>query len=257
MHLDFQRRGIPIAIAVFECVATTLCIQPSAVAQTNTSVQDRQAIDRAEGEGDKVFKWILIHSDKPRKSAASKDEKPALNLAKTGASRASVARSAGAGPAAVAAPAPSAAPAGTATVESQAVATVETKSEEPSESTPSSDAPTKTDEVMAVASPASTANQVNATPEPERESAEPLVETLMPLKRVDPKIPPRVGGATRGGHVEVHFTVLTDGSVSNPAVSATDNRRLIPYALDAVAQWKFAPLKRPQTGGVDLVFDLE
>ena len=116
----------------------------------------------------------------------------------------------------------------------------------------------KSDEVLAVASPSSSVTQVTVVPATvEPEPAEPLNETLMPLKRVDPRVPPRLVGGIRSGHVEIHFTVLTDGSVSNPAVSATDNRRLVPYALEAVAQWKFAPLKHPQAGGVDLVFDLE
>ena len=87
MHSDFQRAGIPIAMAVVECLALMLCTQTPAVAQSNTSVQDRQAIDRAEGEGDKVFKWILIHSDKPRKAAAAKEDIPPAASAKTASAR--------------------------------------------------------------------------------------------------------------------------------------------------------------------------
>jgi TonB family protein len=110
----------------------------------------------------------------------------------------------------------------------------------------------KADDVVAAASPASA-----VVPLPEPVVEESTIETLMPLKRVDPKVPSSVLGAVRSGHVEVHFTVLPDGSVADPAVDKTTNRRLIPYALEAVAQWKFAPLKRPQTGAVDLVFNFD
>jgi periplasmic protein TonB len=86
---------------------------------------------------------------------------------------------------------------------------------------------------------------------PDADAAEPLT----PVSQTEPKFPVNLVRTLRTGQVQVKFTVLPDGSVAEPAVISTSNPRLNPSALAAVAQWRFAPVRKPQRGVVDLGFN--
>jgi TonB family protein len=90
--------------------------------------------------------------------------------------------------------------------------------------------------------------------------AEPAVEVLAPLKLVryvEPDIPARIRGRLRPtSEVTVAFKVQPDGSVSNPAIRATNARALDPVVLDAVRQWRYDPVPEEREHVVQLVFNL-
>jgi TonB family protein len=196
--------------------------------------------ERAQRDADKVFRWILIHSDKPRSKAAAKDEKPAAPAAPVARSK----------PAARPAPAKADEPVPTAAAKAAPVAAA-TPPPPRLEAAPTSAPPATT----AVRSPPSAVVEPAAVvTAPAEVLAE---ETLVPLSQVEPKLPSNVQRGSRNGEVQVKFTVLPDGSVAEPKVASSSNPRLNSAALAAVAQWRFAPLRKAQTGTVELVFNLE
>jgi TonB family protein len=202
---------------------------------------DISPAERAQRDADKVFRWILIHSDKPRSKAAAKDEKPAAAVAPVARSK----------PAARPAPAKADEPAPVAAAKAAPVAAA------------SAPPPPRAEAAATPAPPATAA--VRSTPTAAVEPAavvtapaEVIVEeALVPLSQVEPKLPSNVQRGSRNGEVQVRFTVLPDGSVAEPKVASSSNPRLNSAALAAVAQWRFAPLRKAQTGTVELVFNLE
>ena len=81
--------------------------------------------------------------------------------------------------------------------------------------------------------------------------------TLRLLNQVEPDFPSALQRRLRQGSVEVAFTVLPDGSVSAPSVLRSSHPRLETPALEAVAQWRFAPIDAAKPGVVVLGFDLD
>ena len=79
-------------------------------------------------------------------------------------------------------------------------------------------------------------------------------DNLVPVTQPEPKFPMNLVRTLRTGQVQVQFTVQPDGSVVEPTVVASSNPRLNPAALAAVAQWRFAPVRKPQQGIVELGF---
>ena len=72
-----------------------------------------------------------------------------------------------------------------------------------------------------------------------------------------PQFPLNLMRTLRRGTVQVRFTVLADGSVSEPEVLSSTNARLNPAAVSAISQWRFQPIARAQTGAVELGFNLD
>jgi protein TonB len=196
------------------------------------------ASERAQRDADKVFQWIRIHSDKPRKaSSANAAERPA--------------------PAAppsvkvVAKPAAKTNNGNTETV--QALAQPSSRNDAgPAKPDPASPQPepvvttvaAKTDTTAPMASPAS-------SPAVE-EDAE-----LSPIHRTEPDFPGTLMRQLRRGLVQVGFTVLPDGSVAQAHALSSTNPRLVATALATVAQWRFRPLHHSQQAVVDLGFNLD
>lgn len=108
---------------------------------------------------------------------------------------------------------------------------------------------------MALAPPSSAATRVAppSLPAPIEESD----EILRPLIRTEPSFPPSVLRTLTKGQIRVGFTVLPDGSVAEASVVKTSDPRLRAAVLAAIAQWRFAPLRKAQNAVVDLVFDPE
>ena len=195
--------------------------------------------ERAQRDADKVFKWILIHADKPRKPNPARDEKreekPLVAARPKPAARA-------------AEPAPAisgAVPAPVATEATTAPVTAAT----PSAVVEAAVVPVFQVEARAVLP--------SAAPPAASVAAEAVDEILTPLFRAEPQFPANVLRTLRKGAVQLRFTVLPDGSVADAAVVTSTNARLNPSALAAIAQWRFAPLRKPQPGLVALGFDLD
>jgi len=92
---------------------------------------------------------------------------------------------------------------------------------------------------------------------PAIEPADDAPQALVALAQPAPQFPASVMRTLRRGTVQVRFNVMTDGSVSNLEVLHTTSVRLNSAALEAIAQWRFQPVSKMQTGAVEVGFDLE
>ena len=79
-------------------------------------------------------------------------------------------------------------------------------------------------------------------------------EELQLVEQVQPQFPRGLQGAADGGKVTVAFTVQPNGSVTDTSVVTASNRRFGKPARDAVAQWRFAPIKAPRAVQVEISF---
>jgi len=84
------------------------------------------------------------------------------------------------------------------------------------------------------------------------------VGDIVLVERVEPKFPPQaIREDISAGTVTVQFTVETDGSVSNPSVTAATPRRGVfdDAAMRAVLKWKFKPIAAPRQTSVVVDFN--
>jgi protein TonB len=84
------------------------------------------------------------------------------------------------------------------------------------------------------------------------------VGDIVLVERVEPKFPTQaIREGISAGTVTVRFTVETDGSVSNPSVTAATPRRGVfdDAALRAVVKWKFKPIAAPRDTSVIVDFN--
>ena len=221
--------------AAWGCAAAGwLALSPAAVQQapaSAASASDLTPAERAKRDADKVFKWILIHADKPRepdpgrdgKREGGRDEKPLAAIRAMPAARAAEASPPAASP---------------------ALAAVEN---EPDAARVARLAPVAVIE-NSLAVVEACAVLSNATPTPAVVAAESIEETLTPLFRAEPEFSTNLLRTLRKGAVQLRFTVLPDGSVTDPAVVTSTHARLNPSAPAAIAQWRFSPLRKPLAG---------
>jgi TonB family protein len=215
------------------------------------SPSDVAPSERAKRDADKVFHWIMIQGDRTRKAPAAaakdskdtRDDRPAAKPIKLAAPESAPPR-----------PKPDA---------SVAAA-------EPSHTKPAgkpverpADAPVPAAVPSAVAAAPNGAGSARAEAAPVAGAA-PAVgpvddapQALVALAQPAPQFPANVMRTLRRGTVQVRFNVMTDGSVSNLEVLHTTSARLNAAALEAVAQWRFQPVSKMQTGAVEVGFDLE
>lgn len=243
MLLDRLRAHAPAVLCAAAVAA--LCIGPwrSALAQAappsaaaSGASGELTPAERAKRDGDKVFHWIMIHGDKPRKTAAVKDDKTAAAAPRVR---------------------PAAKPASEATA-GGTPAVVEVAASAPVDASPAEPAPDGVVAVPAPANPPVVEVVLPAAPAPAPEAPAPVedaTETLTPVTQVEPKFPVNLLRTMRSGQVQVKFTVMPDGSVADPTVLTSSNARLNPAALAAVTQWRFAPVRKAQQGVVDLGFN--
>lgn len=192
--------------------------------------------ERAKRDAEKVFHWITIHGDKPRKPVvAVKEEKPPTVVRLKP-------------PATVVAPAT--APAAT-TVAAAPPPKPEVIAAVPAAPPAVADTAAPSAPAKASLSAPSAASITSAPPVVVEDDAS---DTLVPVTQSEPKFPINLVRTLRSGQVQVRFTVQTDGSVAEPVVVTSSNPRLNPAALAAVSQWRFAPVRKSQQGIVDLGF---
>lgn len=130
--------------------------------------------------------------------------------------------------------------------------------------------PTTTPDIAPVAAPVNTANSESTTPPQAASAATALApavtasaaaaaeddeEELQLVDQVQPQFPRGMQGAPDGGKVTVAFTVQPNGSVTDTSVVNASNRRFGKPARDAVAQWRFAPIKVARPVQVEISFN--
>jgi TonB family protein len=178
-----------------------------------------------------------LHTDKPRKAG---ETKPASKSDATAASTDSSARAPAKGDkvakaavatARVAPVTPSAPPADLAV-------------EKPTESTPL--------EVASATVVASVPVVELAVPKPVE-----VEKPLKPIAQPEPEFPAEIMTTLGKGSVTLRFLVQADGTVSEPEVLSSSHRRLNRPALEAVALWRFEPIRTPRKTQVELGFNLD
>jgi len=248
---------------VLAALAVALPSHAQPVAVPEPASADPAALDRAKRDADKVFKWILIHADKPRKNneakaAEVKPAAPAPAPARTAAAPAAPRKSDDTGIVERVTPLPVAAaprPGQRASAPSEAMAAAPAPTDvSQARGTPASAAEANQPTVLAMAAPRATAPSL---PVPPAELDEDEDQPLELVKQVEPDFPPSVMRKLTRGSVHVRFEVLPDGSVGQMNVVKTTSNRLNTAALDALAKWRFKPLRKAQTGVVELAFNLE
>jgi len=204
---------------------------------------DIAASERAAKEGDKVFQWIRIHSDKPRKAATAPEKAPV----------------------AAAVPAPvkvatkaSAKPVEGATQEPAAqgnTASPQNELQTSSGKTGAQGQPEAATTQMAAARTDAGAPMAASVASPQVEIEEDV--SLTPIFKSEPDFPGALMRTLRKGQVQVAFTVQRDGTVSDAHSVTSTHPRLASSAIATVAQWKFQPVRHPQQAVVELGFNLD
>ncbi|MEJ6000815.1 TonB family protein [Paucibacter soli] len=184
--------------------------------------------ERAKRDADKVFQWIKFNADKAPAKPAAPAPAPAKPVAK-------------------------AAPRHEAPAPSRKVEEAQTQPE-PALASAASSSPAPEPVQLAAASP--TLNPpppaaIAPAPEPETEVA------LQLVSKVEPEIPRQLLSSVRSGLVVVKFTVEPNGAVSGAEATKSSHRKLAVAAIDAVNQWRFAPIPKAREVSVEIGFQAE
>ncbi|WP_280150418.1 TonB family protein [Piscinibacter sp. XHJ-5] len=223
---QFLRPAVVVALAAVFGAAHAQTAAPA-----SSGASDAAPSERAKRDAEKVFQWIRIHSDKPRKAVVAVPERPAPAPP--------VKRALKAPDSAVAESVLPPPPAASATrAAAPAAPPVAIPPPPPQAST-----------LAAVAQP------VASVPAPAPAIEED--EVLTAVYRTDPEFPGSLMRSLRKGTVQVSLTVQPDGSVSQPRVVSATHPRLGQTAVATVAQWRFQPLRHAQQAVVDLGFNLD
>lgn len=194
---------------------------------------DSAALERSQRQSDNVYRWIKYFADQPKKPDANK---PRAKTDSPAPAPASARKPELKGPAAeteaasAAATPTQAAPAASATAEVQ---------QPPS--------------VNALPVAASVAVPAVAEPEVAVETEQPLV----PVAVVEPTIPRELRNESINTKVRLSFTVQPDGTVATPSVISGNNRRLNKSAINAIAQWRFEPIRNERSTQIEFQFTQE
>jgi TonB family protein len=209
------------------------------LAQTDPPVDPRsaEAEVRAKQEGEKIYKWIKLQTEPPKRPA---EAKPAQAAAPKPAAPAKAVAAERKLPAPVVAAAAASAPAN----DKSAAAKAEGKAD-PVAETP------RTEAAGAASAAAAAVATAPAATTPEDDSP------LVLVHQVEPDYSPALKRRLQKGWVQVRFEVQPDGSVVQPEIQSSSHVKLNAAALQAVAQWKFQPVRRTQYGIVELNFDIE
>jgi TonB family protein len=113
----------------------------------------------------------------------------------------------------------------------------------------------------ATPAPAPAAPMALAASAVEPPAPEPAVEEEpeVPLKllhKVNPTMPRQMQQQTlRNGYAQVQFTVAPDGTVSKVQTIKASHSRLGTAAVDAIRQWRFAPIPAARDAAVEIAFN--
>jgi hypothetical protein len=246
--------------AALAALATlTLAWPASAFAQTpppTPSPAAAAAAERAQRDAERVFEFIKFHTLRPKTIEPSRPARPPAP-----APAAAPAHTASTHAAPAPAPAPTAAAERASTPPATATAPSIEPPARPATTLPAVDLP-PTLQAAPITTPAPVA--LPAMPEALPPAAAPAPDaddddddTALQLQNfVAPVLPTAVQATLGAGSraVKVRFTVEVDGRVSQAEAAANVPRRLAKPAVDAILQWRFAPLPQPRTVDVEIAF---
>lgn len=195
------------------------------------AASDTTAIERSQRQSDNVYRWIKYFADQPKKTDTNK---PRAKTDSPAPAPATARKPELKGPAA----------------ETEAASAAATPTQDAPAASATGDAqqpPSALPVVASVAVPAA------AEPEATVETAQPLV----PVAVVEPTIPRELRNESINTKVRLSFTVQTDGTVGTPSVISGNNRRLNKSAVDALAQWRFEPIRSERTTQIEFQFTQE
>jgi TonB family protein len=223
-------------------------VEAQTTSATPAGVDETKIPDWVKKQADNPVKWIIQQENKPKAKTAVEEKAITKKAVAKKAGRAEE-------EAVVATPAPApitttvraAAPASAGASASPSTNITAKPAEEPAAVAVEAPAVAPIPAVAALAPP----------PEP-KAPPPPLIEELVPINQPQPVLNREVLQAgIRSGRVLVSFTVNTDGSVKDPAVTETSDRLLNRSVIAAVKQWVYKPINKPQTKTVEIAFQLE
>ena len=241
-----------LALALPAIAGALLMLAQPAGAQTESP--KAESLERAQKAADAVFHWIKLNADKGatrQQPAAAPAPAPAPTPKKAAAVAATPKATPAAAPSVAAAPAANAAATAQPAVTAAALPTPE---QEP-DRTPVVLASAAT--TPAPAAPMAVAAQA-AEPPPKAAPQEEAEEPLKLLFKVEPSIPRQLQqGNFRTGIAQVQFTVAPDGTVQQASVLKASHTRLGNAAVEAVRQWRFAPIRKAREAAVEVAFSTD
>lgn len=199
-------------------------------------------MQRSQRQADNVYRWIKMFAEPTRKADGSKADaikvRPPKESGATAASPTNAER-----PLAAVAPSPAASAVETSVPADPAIASV----------APAASAAVPATAIAPATSPAVAAAAKTGPSAPAQDED----EELTILSQPQPDIPREVRNMLGTAKVAVAFTVQPDGSVQEASVISSTHRRLNRPTLEAVGQWKFAPVRTARNVRVELEFDLQ
>ncbi|KQV85982.1 TonB family protein [Pelomonas sp. Root1237] len=240
-----------LALALPAIAGALLMLAQAASAQQEAP--KAESLERAQKAADAVFHWIKLNADKGANRQA-----PAPAPAPAAAPRKPAPAPVAAAPRPAPAPTPGTAPAPTAAAAVAPPTTVATAPQAAPEPEPEVE---RTPVLLASAAPtpapaapmAAAARAAEPPPKPAEEEAE---EPLKLLAKVEPAIPRQMQQQStfRNGFAQVQFTVGPDGAVQQASVIKASHSRLGTAAVEAVKQWRFAPIRKAREAAVEVAF---
>ncbi|HEV6965614.1 TonB family protein [Roseateles sp.] len=243
----------PMLAHKLSAIAGALVVLASpAIAQQAEAPASAAGMERAQKAADAVFHWIKINADKggarPTAAPAPAPHKPAAVAA---APRPAVAPAPAPTPTTERVQALSPAPAPAAAPVTAAAAASEPKPEPDLDRKPVLLASTVPTPAPAPATPQAVAVKAAEPPPAPAEEEVPL----RLLYKVDPAIPRQLQAQNfRTGFAQVQFTVGADGTVIQAQAVKSSHARLATAAVEAVKQWRFAPIGKPRDAAVEVAF---
>lgn len=241
----------PLALALPAIASALLVLAQAATAQATNDAKT-EGLERAQKAADSVFHWIKLNAQ----NGASRQQAAPAPAPAPVAARKPAAPAVASAPKPAPAPVQAAASTPPATVAAVAAVTTETAAEAPpppdSATLVASAAPTPAPDAPLAAA----AKAVEPPPAPPEEADDD--EPLQLLSKVDPVIPRQLQQTGfRRDIVQVRFTIGTDGKIEQASVMKAHNRRLGAAAVEAVKQWRFAPIHKAREVGVEFAFQNE
>jgi TonB family protein len=229
-----------LALTLFAVTGALLTLAQPARAQPDAA-KPGTGLERAQKAADAVFHWIKLNADK---GASRQAPAPAPAVRK---------------------PAPAPVPAAPRPAPAQNTAQSSPQAQAPAPSLPAvanAPAPEPQPDAVLLASaapmpapdaPLSVATQAAEPPASPPEAAE---EPLQLLHKVAPTFPRQLlQQNVRNGFAQIQFTVAADGTVSQAQSVKSSHSRLGSAAVEAVRQWRFAPIGRPREVAVEVAFN--
>lgn len=246
MNKPGSRPPQALTLMALACALMLTLSAPPAHAQTEPA-KPSAGLERAQKAADAVFHWIKLNGEKGASRQNPPPAPPPPPPPPAPAARKAVA--AAPRPAPTPAPQPaSVAVAATAPEPAPEPVVVAAQPEPESERAPvllAAAAPSP-----APAAPMAAAARAVEPPPP------PAEVPLKLLVKVEPTIPRQLAQQNfRNGFAQVQFTVAPDGSVSKAQVLKASHNRLGLAAVDAVKQWRFAPLPQARDAAVEVAFN--